>query len=286
MTRKKRDDTALLKQIRDDYRRFMEYWRENWAEGDRDMEALSIYGPWPEAERKARSNPESLRPCEHFDIIFQYSNRVVNQAALNPVGVKVNPVGEDGTEETAQLREKRLRQIAFDSKAAQARLTAFQSAVERGIGHWIVRVEFVERGSFNQRIVIERIQNPKSVLIDPNCKKADRSDMKKAFFIDRMSWDGFRREYPRAQYKSFDHEAMAGCGEWASKDNGIMVGEYWSVEETPRRLLLVDQLGKIFEDELMERFPDAQVDDESVTLTPGGAALRILKSRDSEKCEG
>lgn len=288
-SKRPRQDQALLRELRDDYTRFLQYWSKNWKQGDEDMRALSVLGPWPENERKARSNPDTLRPCEHFDIISQYNNRVVNQAALNPVGVKVDPTGDGANDETAQKREKRQRQISYESQAAQARLTAFQHAVDRGLGHWIVRVEHVSPDSFNQKIVIERIANPKSVLIDPDAKRADRSDMQKAFFIDKMSWPDFRRQYPWAEYKSFEHETMQEHAHWVSEEHGVMVAEYWRVEKTPRVLLLIEQLGKIFKDELEERFPDAQFredqDHATVTLTPGGQPLRILKQRDSERCE-
>ena len=137
-------DAELLQEIRDNYDHDSKFWSKNYEEGDADMDCLSVDGPWPKEERERRE--QAKRPIIHEDIISQYNRRITNQQRLSSRGITINPAGEHANDETAEKRENRIRQISYESSAKYARLTALQHAVDRGIGYYLVRTDFVRPG--------------------------------------------------------------------------------------------------------------------------------------------
>lgn len=260
-------DEALLKEIRETYRDYAAKWRYNFDQGDEDMKALSVDGSWPAAEVAARK--EAKRPIVHIDITSQYNGRVVNQARMNKRGIKVTATGSGADDKSAALREKRIRQIEYESRAPAARLTAFQNAVDRGIGHWKVAVKYKSPESFEQKIYIERIPNSKSVLIDPDCREADFSDAKRAFHFNRISKSEFLAEYKDAAIRSFSPEHMSVAKEWIGKDD-LLLAEYWRVEKAKRRFIQIKgETSGRYVDELP---PGVRATKTSVILPDGGEA--------------
>lgn len=228
-------DDAILKEIRENFAYFSGYWKDNYDWGDEDIKCLtSKTGPWPEAEVKARKDAKI--PCPHQDILTQYIIRIVNQGRLNQQSIKINPTGEGASEETAERREKRIRQIEYECNAGHARLWALECAVKRGIGFYEVSTEFVRPDSFNQRIIVNRIPNSKSVLYDPRCKRSDRSDAKAVFKFERMSKAEFLRKWDESQLLSFSPDELAGASQFIS-DHEVVVVKYWCVKFKKRRLL-------------------------------------------------
>lgn len=232
-------DDELLKEICE----FRDYsWQrseKNRKQGDEDMRALSVVGPIPQAELEARQDTNNPRPHGHTDIISPYNNRVVNQARMNPRGVEVIPKGEGASKESAKLREDRLRGIDYESKASQADLTALQNAVDRGIGYERVDVEFASPRSRNLQIVVKRIVNPNSILDDPDCEKADRSDRKKLLIGQwipvadaRQRWKGLKDATPA----NWSAEMLTQSTAW-SRSGQMLFAEYWKVNEKRERLL-------------------------------------------------
>ncbi len=231
-------DEALIKRMLDRFDFEMQEWSDNWDRGDKDMRALSVEGDWPEDARKDRE--AAKRPMPHVDIISQYNNRVVNQARMRPRGFKFNPQGQNATDESAQLREDRARQIQYESKAVTARMTAFQNAVDRGFGCWKISVERKDPASFNQSICIERIPNPKSVLPDSRTTKSDRSDMRYLFHMDKYySEEEFKEEWPTATIQSFDPACRLRSRGWIS-EKGVRIAQYYEREKLKTRLLLIE----------------------------------------------
>ena len=250
-------DEGMLAHIRTTYDYYTRAWRDIYEQGDRCMVALSTLGPWPERERAARvGDPDNPRPCEHFDIISQQNNRVVNQARMNKRAIKVTPRGSGANDKTAELREMRIRQIQYESKADRARLTAFQNAVDRGYGFWEIDTEFIDPlTSPNLKIVYRRIPNPSSVLLDPDAMEADFSDAAEGFKITRYSHAAYRRAWPDAEIKSFTKDLMNIAPLWID-EKSVMVATHYMVEKTKVRMVLIEgEEQAMAVDELQKRVP-------------------------------
>lgn len=270
-------DEALLDHIRKTYDRYVKAWEPIYTQGSLDMQALSIDGPWPKEERNDRKLRG--RPCEHFDVISQHNSRVTNQARMNKRSIKITPQGSGANDKTAVLREDRFRQIQYESKADQVRMMAFQNAVDRSYGFYEIATDFINARSFNQKIIYRPIPNPDSVLLDPDAKEFDFSDMEEAFKIDRMSHEAFKAKWPESEIASFGRDEMNMATKWLS-EHSIQVAQYWRVEKRPRRLI---QMEGETNTQWFDELPEGSRIVKGLLLIDGQAVGRVVNDRTSEE---
>ncbi len=246
-------DAKLLDRIRTRYRYMEKAWRNVRDRGHLDMQALGPDGPWDPQERAARK--EAKRPCIHLDQLNQYPNTLVNQVRQNPLATKVTPMGYGANDKTATLRGDRIRAIETECDAPRAYLTALLCAAQRGFGVFTMETEEIDWDGFDQRIVVVREPNPDAVLWDPDCRKADSSDMQDAFKIWRIPIADFKRDWPDAQVTDFNLEHQSTAPEWVNiEKQTVQLAKYSYIEKTSRYLYLLDdgtpKGKKVFKDEL------------------------------------
>lgn len=224
-------DKDLLKRIRDRYRYGMDKWRKIREEGQKNIRYVSG-DPWDDADKEARKG----RPTVCADELNQYVNQVVNTARMSPRGIKIDPAGDDATDELAEYRENRIRAIEYACNASQAYLNGLQAVVERNMGYWKVSRAYVADDSDEQEILILPIMNPDSIVIDPDYKELDGSDIKWCFELDRMRVDEFLEEYPDAEQRSFSADDFVDCnGFWYDGDY-ILVASYWEIQKEEQEI--------------------------------------------------
>jgi len=228
------NNETLLQEIRDSYTLFERFWNPIFYEGDIDMR-FRAGDPWPPRERAAR---EGKRMCMGFDQCGQYVNQVVNEVRVNPRTIKFIPAGPETTDDEAQWRTEVVRGIQYRSNAQQAYIWGFQGAVERSYGFWEVGSKYISDSNFEQELVIRRILNPSSVLLDPFAQEVDWSDMKRAFVIDFMREADYKREFPDADVQGFTQGYADIAPSWIRRD-GIQVAAFWKVEEKREKLYLL-----------------------------------------------
>ncbi len=222
---------ALLKRIRERYRYAMDKWRRNRLEGQKNMRYVSG-DPWEDEDRGARKG----RPTVCADQLNQYVNQVVNTARQNPRGVVIDPSGNGATEQLAEYRESRIRAIEYGCNAAQAYINGLQAAVERNVGYWKVTRAYVSDDTDEQEILIVPVLNPDAVLLDPDYKELDASDIRWAFELDRLTLEEFEREYPDAEKRSFAADDFGGDADGWYDGKSIVVTSYWEVKQTPKKV--------------------------------------------------
>src|ERR1017187_6030347 len=238
-------DTKLLKEIRDTFDYFCERWSDIRNEAKKDMRFVSG-DPWEPSEKRARQDGEGnwIRPCLVMDELSQYTNQVINGVRQNKRTGKVTPQGSGANDKTALNLEDIIRGIEYGSQAQQAYITGLENIVNRSYGAWEICTEYQSDEddgpeSFNQVLTVERIANPDTVYPDPDCKKADFSDMMKCFRITSMPHDVFKTKYPDAEIMDFDSEHMEQAPKWI-KLKEIQVGAYWKGKIISKTLVLVD----------------------------------------------
>ena len=233
----------------------------------------SEYGPWPEDELNLRlktvttSNGETRakRPAIHSDILSQYVNRSIGRLRNFKRGIKVTPVGLGADEETAERREARIRQIEYDERSWQARYWAVSCQRRQGYGAWKLAIERDGPRTFRKKIAVLAIPNPEAVVIDPNTRRPDRSDIQWCFEVDRLSTEAFTKQFGEtAEKKSFAAAELSIAKDWISA-NDILVANYWEIQMKKAKLLLVrtpaglvgpqDVWSEIIEEEL-EQLPE------------------------------
>lgn len=205
-----------------------------------DLRAISG-DQWP-AGVKAMRDADG-RPCLTTNRLPQFIRQVSNDARQNRPQIQVNPVDSDGDPETAEIIQGLIRHIEYDSNADQAYDCAYESAAQCGIGWIRLLTEYSDPLSFDQDIKIKRIRNPHSVLIDPNAKEADRSDMQWAFMVDFLTREEFETLYPQSEVAKGGQSgwelARQQAPQWM-EGKGIRVCEYFEKTFKPGVLCLLD----------------------------------------------
>jgi hypothetical protein len=228
---KKDPNEELLKRIRQRYRYGMDKWRHNRDEGQKNIKYVSG-DPWTDEDKQARKGRPTVCPDE----LNQYVNQVVNTARQNPRGVKIDPAGGDATMELAEYRENRIRAIEYACNASRVYIGGLQGAVERNVGYWKVSRVFVDDDSSEQEIVILPIQNPDAILIDPDYKELDGSDIKWAFELERIPLEEFEHEYPDAEKRSFSADDFGQDAEYWLDSKSILIASYWEVKTAYKKV--------------------------------------------------
>lgn len=217
---------ALLTEIREDYVYFRDFWRDNHEEMKIDLRFIAG-DPWEPRDRALRE--ENNRPVLCPDELSQYQNATINNLRQNKRAIKVTPAGSEATDEDAQTRAAIIRDIEYKSNAQGAYTNAFENEINCGMGFFRLTTKVVNRENGNQEPRIKGIENPLSVLLDPNAKEPDFSDMKRCFVMDIMRKRDFIKQYPKAQKVSFAADDMTTAPDWFQGEN-ILVAEYWRID--------------------------------------------------------
>lgn len=268
-------DAVLLDEIRSTYDRYLARWSDIRDEGRTDVRYLSGK-PWTDKELEERAN----RPSLALDELNQYVNKLINDIRQNKRSVKVTPEGSGADDKTAEFRGNLIRQIEYKSKAQSAYNTAFENACQRGYGYFAINTRYKSAKSFDKEIVIRRIPDPDSVLIDPDTKEADCSDMDSAFIVDGagMTKAAFKAKYPNAEIKDFSTEHIDLAPKWIMSER-VVVAEFYKRKKTTRTSLLMNDQGEtMFLDELK----GAKLKGRKLLIDASGQEVPILDSRKVE----
>ena len=227
---------------------------------NREVDALRFQVPdlcWP-TEVKDQRKPQLIggvaipqRPMLSIPSLDQPIQLVLNAEKAAHLGVAIHPLSDDAEETTAEIIQGLYRRIEVESRASLARSWAFERAVKAGRGYYRVMTEPDPDSDdpFDQRIMIKRILQQGSVVLDPFAQEPDYSDGQWAFIINDMPWAAYKRRYPNSQMASFSEDELSAVGmstqSWVSGDEGegraVRVAEYYRMEyETVSRVLLDD----------------------------------------------
>ena len=230
------------------------------AQRNREVDALRFQVPdlcWP-TEVKDQRKPQLIggvaipqRPMLSIPSLDHPIQLVLNAEKGAHLGVTIHALSDEANDDTAEIIQGLYRRIEVESRASLARSWAFERAVKAGRGYYRVMTE-VDPDSddpFDQRIVIKRILQQGSVVLDPFAQEPDYSDGQWAFLINDMPWATYTRRYPKSAMASFSEDELSAIGmttqSWVSGDEGegrvVRVAEYYRMEyETTSRVLLDD----------------------------------------------
>ena len=238
----------------------------------REVSALRFQVPalaWPDDVKEQRK-PQIVggvalpqRPMLSIPSLDQPIQLTLNAERAAKLGIHIHPISEEADDETAEVIQGLYRRIEVDSRASLARTWAFERAVKCGRGYYRVLTEpDPDAGSpFDQKIVIKRILQQASVVLDPFAQEADGSDGQWAFLVQDMPWDTYIRKYPKSEMAAFDADEFSLVGvqtpEWVTGEadaagRAVRVAEYYRLEYTTRRRVLLDDGSDAFDDEVPE----------------------------------
>lgn len=227
---------------------------------NREVDALRFQVPdlcWP-TEVKDQRKPQLIggvaipqRPMLSIPSLDHPIQLVLNAEKAAHLGVTIHALSDEASDDTAEIIQGLYRRIEVESRAGLARSWAFERAVKAGRGYYRVMTEPDpdSEDPFDQRIMIKRILQQGSVVLDPFAQEPDFSDGQWAFLINDMPWSTYKRRYPDSEMATFSEDELSAIGmstqSWVSGDEGegraVRVAEYYRIEyETSTRVLLDD----------------------------------------------
>lgn len=221
-----------LEEIKKRYKRAAEAWADNREQALDDIKFARLGEQWPDKVKSQRER--EARPCLTINRLPGFVRQVVNDARQNTPAIKVHPVDDNSDPETAEVIQGLIRNIEQSSDADTAYDTALEDAVTCGIGFFRVDIDYAREDAFELDILIERINNPLSVIPDPHSTAVDGSDWNEAWLVEEMSHSAFKASYPNEELSSFEGESDG----WITEDT-IRVCEYWHRKEEDTEIILL-----------------------------------------------
>lgn len=259
-TRKKESggdkDNELLYEARERARDGASFWKDNFELAEDDLKFIAGE-QWPDQVRNERELEQ--RPCLTNNVLPTFVEQVIGDQLQNKPCIKINATdvvrttdvesGEDTTlkikslsgskeYELAEVLQGLIKNIEYNSDAEDAYDVAFQSAVEGAFGFLRVRSDYIADDSFEQDLLIEAIENQFSVIIDPQAKKSDKSDMMWCFIDDQMLKEDFETKYPEASTEPVSADSVDNVGSWFSEKT-VRISEYFTREPVVKEIALL-----------------------------------------------
>lgn len=264
------EERALIAKARERARDGADYWKDNWEAAEDDLNFLAGK-QWP--EQVLRERELDGRPCLVNNVLPTFVDQVLGDQRQNRPSIKVSATDsaritqESGEQETlkisniagkndyelAEVFTGLIKNIEYNCDAETEYDIAFQSSAESGMGFLRVRSDYMADESFEQELLIESIENQFSVIIDPNAKKRDKSDMMWCIIDENMSKDEFKQAYPEASMDAITGESTEDSAWFAEKT--VRVSEYFTREPVTKEAALMSN-GKTYWLEDLEEIVD------------------------------
>lgn len=198
--------------------------QENREEALDDLENIAGF-QWEEEERQRRY--DNSRPCITINRLPQFVRQVTGDIRqLNPA-INVMPADSAATPDVAEIIEGMTRHIEYRSDGSSVYERAAESAAQCGMGYFRILTEYESDDSFNQEILLQTIDNPFSVYMDPDARKSTREDANYCFITTQMSEEDFREAYPDATPADVDYDGNTDALEYWREAGEVVVAEYF-----------------------------------------------------------
>jgi Phage P22-like portal protein len=206
-----------------------DYWHEIYGKARDDLFFLSDEEGAQWDARAYKSRLDMGRPALTVDQLSQFINQVSNNIRANTPTINIVPNDNVATKDVAEIIKGMVKDIEYNSSADDAYDNAANSAIKCSIGFIRVDHDWMDNNSFNQRILIKRVVNPFSVLLEPNSIEPDGSDARWCFVIDELTEDEFRARYPDADPISFSADDTGSYDSYNKDSDCIKIAEFIEV---------------------------------------------------------
>jgi len=260
-----KSDTKIIEKAKKQFKAIVDY-ESIQREQMKDDRRFFLGYQWTGDTRKERESTDFKRPTLTVNRTKQFIDYVSNQQRQNKPSPKVTPK-DDGAQETyAKNRAAVMKHILNDSKASLAFQKAFDDALIEGRGHCIINSMYTSDSSFDQKIIVDAVKNPRDIYMDPRRQLVDYSDCKHGFYLERMDRDQYKEEFPK--FPVADWQAAEHNSTWVDEKE-VIIAQYWVLEEKDDTLitasLMVDGQ-KItttkFKSEFKEPVPEENIEDQ------------------------
>ena len=186
---------------------------------------------WP-ADIASRRQQEG-KPVITVNRLDQHIKLVGNEQRQQRPSIKINPVGDGASKDTAEILQGMGRHIEVRSEGEVVYDESFDGMLRCGFHYFRVLTEYVDEVSetnFDQEIGLKLIKDAFRVYFDPNCNEPDYSDATYCFIVEDLTPEEYKDRYPDSEMASLADFKSTGDNdrEWVNEHN-IRVAEYFWV---------------------------------------------------------
>lgn len=283
-----------------------------------DLDFLDL-NQWPANLRALRNEQGRERPTLTLDQVTQPWRELKSQQQRSNTAIRVVPESGDANKETADITQGLIRAIEYQCDARSHYGQAFGYAIGPGRGFLRLRNEFENPKTFDQRIVIESIENPFSVYPDPAAKAPDWSDMRYCLITEDVPAEEYNRRFPHSEAAKLERRPngeidyrrstvagrtqaslskLVGIGDEIRQwfpGGSIRIAEYYWIDEEQIEIVQLSNGTCIAADELEEYLTQVPPDGEPIAVEASRTstiprvkwalinALEILEGDDAKK---
>jgi len=258
------EDKEIVRIALERYKFGAEYMTENWLQMESNIKFAQQAIQWPSDIEQKRK--DKGRPCLTINRLPAFIRQVVGSQRQMRPSIKVRPVDSVSDPETAEVHSDIIRHVEYKSKAKHAYDNGFTYAVTCGIGYWKVSTDYVNPQTFDQDIIITRIFNSFSVVLDYMATEKDKSDAKWGFITEWMSNEEYKQTYPDADVVNFETAENTAYSDWVRKDE-VMIAGYYELKETKEKIYLMDD-GRVLSVKELEELQSYVGDEDLGSVVP------------------
>ncbi len=259
-TREGNDQRSIIQEATQRALDAYSYWKDNQERAAEDVSM--IFGDQYDDEELGLRTEEN-RISMTFNKLPQFINRVTGAQRSSAQTIQISPTGASiGLKEPdivttdgdkiplSDVLTGLIRDIEYQSNAISSYKTAFKQSLEGGFGWCRVLTKYQDDG-FDLDADIKVINDRWSVLVDPNAKESDLSDMDYCFIYETMTLKEFNKRYPGKS-----HETLAGDASnqyttfWGTEDT-VTVTEYFRREPINKEIVLYSN-GHVYDAEQVD----------------------------------
>lgn len=169
------------------------------------------------------------RPCLTINLFPQYIKQVTGDIRHNRPRAKIHPDNSTADVHIAKIREGMISDSEYQSNSDYIYVEAGTMVTTCGYGAWRVNTRYTEENPFIQEMYDELIENPFTVVMDPEAKDPIYADADWCFIRSKISKDDFKDQYPDAEVPSEALKPGPGLSyeHWYDKDT-VTVAEYFA----------------------------------------------------------
>jgi len=231
-------EQRLIKSAKANYNAAMQGWRR-YTNDAKDC-LKYVEGDYMPSSWVATQEANAL-PALTEDRIPKMVAHETNQFLESIPAIQISPADDNTDEEFADNMSDMIRTIEQDSHAKVAYGKAGWYSIVTGLGYVRVNSEYVSTDSFEQRLKIDAVVNPFTILLDPNHQSLTGADAEYAFVVVEMTHDEYLRKYGRSKLAEvINQNSFQG---WTKNDTNswlttkfIRVMEYYVKEYYEQKL--------------------------------------------------
>lgn len=228
MTEQSAND-KIIQEAKERWRLCTEWYGSFWRKFSNDLRfrhADSDNGwQWPDEIKRARGR----KPCLTMNITRQHNLQISNNTKQKRAAVKIIPTGGPATIESAEVFKGIIRCIEHKSRAQDIYGKAADFQVDGGLGWWRVITDYCDDDTMDQEILLFPVNDPLSVVLDPDAQEKDKRDAKYGFVFDQVPRKDFASAYKRFADQLGDDVGLLGGALFSSmtKTDHLWICEYF-----------------------------------------------------------